>query len=52
MAKRKAEHNAALKNNTTPKTNLRETEFSAEFSYGEDRAKSANRNSQKGHHEK
>ncbi|KUP07677.1 stage 0 sporulation regulatory protein [Bacillus coahuilensis p1.1.43] len=48
MAKRKAEHNAAEKVNTTPKKNLQETkDFSAEFAADENVAKRANRNRQK-----
>ncbi|UZH07376.1 hypothetical protein [Heyndrickxia coagulans] len=36
MAKRKAEFDAAAKHNKTPKENLAETEFSAEFARGEE----------------
>ncbi|MED4964880.1 hypothetical protein [Heyndrickxia coagulans] len=48
MAKRKAECDAAAKHNKTPKENLAETEFSAEFARGEEAVKGANRNSKKG----
>jgi hypothetical protein len=48
LAKRKAQHDAAVKNNKTPLKNLEETEFSAEFAHGEDTAKGKNRNSYKG----
>ncbi len=48
MAKRKAEFNAAKKHTNTPKKNLQETEFSAEFSNGENPIKGANRNSKQG----
>jgi hypothetical protein len=48
MAKRKAEVDAALKNNQTPRKNLAESEFSAEFANGEETTKRANRNSKKG----
>ncbi|MGE8206680.1 hypothetical protein ACQKP0_19405 [Heyndrickxia sp. NPDC080065] len=48
MAKRKAEVNAALKNSHTPKKNLAESEFSAEFANGEESMKRANRNSKQG----
>lgn len=48
MAKRKAEYDAALKNNKTPRKNLNETEFSAEFARGENPLKGANRNSKHG----
>jgi hypothetical protein len=48
MAKRKAEVNAAEKHSKTPKKNLQESEFSAEFSQGEDPMKMANRNSKLG----
>ncbi|MEC1372839.1 hypothetical protein P9D39_00650 [Heyndrickxia oleronia] len=48
MAKRKAEVNAASKHNQTPKRNLAESEFSAEFASGEEAMKHANRNSKKG----
>ncbi|GIN83926.1 hypothetical protein J6TS2_03120 [Heyndrickxia sporothermodurans] len=48
MAKRKAEVDAALKHSHTPKKNIVETEFSAEFSAGEEAMKYANRNSKQG----
>ncbi|MBM7649350.1 hypothetical protein JOC78_002303 [Bacillus ectoiniformans] len=48
MAKRKAERNAAEKYSKTPKENIQDTEFSAEFANGEDAAKGANRNSKQG----
>ncbi|GER68146.1 hypothetical protein BpJC7_31120 [Weizmannia acidilactici] len=48
MSKRKAVFDAAVKNNQTPKENLAETEFSAEFARGEEAIKGANRNSKKG----
>nr|WP_295970205.1 hypothetical protein [uncultured Bacillus sp.] len=48
MAKRKAEFNATVKHSKTPKKNTRETEFSAEFSNGENPMKGANRNSKQG----
>lgn len=48
MAKRKAEHGAAIKHSKTPKKNLQEMEFSAEFSSGENAMKGANRNSKQG----
>lgn len=48
MAKRKAEKNALAKYTNTPKKNLQESEFSAEFSAGEDPGKFANRNSKQG----
>jgi hypothetical protein len=48
MAKRKAEANAALKHSHTPKKNIAETEFSAEYANGEEVMKHANRNSKKG----
>jgi hypothetical protein len=46
--KRKAEEDAAVKLSKTPKRNLRETDFTAEFSHGEDAIKGANRNSKHG----
>ncbi|BCB03122.1 hypothetical protein [Bacillus sp. KH172YL63] len=46
--KRKAQYDAAEKNNKTPLKNKQETEFSAEFTQGEDPAKGKNRNSSKG----
>jgi hypothetical protein len=48
MAKRKAEFDAVDKYSKTPKKNVAETEFSAEFSEGENRMKGANRNSKQG----
>lgn len=48
MAKRKAEFDAVDKYSKTPKKNLAESEFSAEFSEGENRMKGANRNSKQG----
>jgi hypothetical protein len=48
MAKRKAQHNAAEKNNKTPLKNKQETEFAAEYTHGEDASKGKNRNSAKG----
>ncbi|MEL3974139.1 hypothetical protein AAEO50_17785 [Rossellomorea oryzaecorticis] len=48
MAKRKAQHNAAEKNNKTPMKNKQETEFAAEYTHGEDASKGKNRNSSKG----
>jgi hypothetical protein len=48
MAKRKAERNALEKYTNTPKKNLQESEFSAEFAHGEDPGKFANRNSKQG----
>ena len=46
--KRKAEMNAVTKLSKTPKKNLQGTEFSAEFTHGEDSMKGANRNSKHG----
>jgi hypothetical protein len=48
MAKRKAQFDAVEKYSKTPKSNIQETEFSSEFSYGENPLKGANRNSKKG----
>lgn len=48
MAKRKAEHNAVEKYSKTPKKNLQESEFSAEFTNGENPMKGANRSSKQG----
>ncbi|MBP2239903.1 hypothetical protein J2Z40_000456 [Cytobacillus eiseniae] len=48
MAKRKAQFDAVEKYSKTPKKNLAETEFSAEFSQGENPMKGANRNSKQG----
>jgi len=46
--KRKAQWDAAEKNNKTPKKNKQETEVSSEFMNGEDPGKAANRNSKHG----
>jgi hypothetical protein len=46
--KRKAQMNAVNKLSKTPKKNLQETEFSAEFTHGENVMKGANRNSKHG----
>ncbi|MDQ0214853.1 hypothetical protein J2S13_001250 [Oikeobacillus pervagus] len=48
MAKRKAEHHAVEKYSKTPKKNIQESEFSAEFTHGENNAKHGNRNSKQG----
>lgn len=49
MAKRKAEYDAAEKNNKTPRKNLAEQkDFSAEFAQEENPAKAKNRNSKHG----
>jgi hypothetical protein len=49
MAKRKAEFNAVEKYSKTPHKNVQESEFSAEFSHGEDdHLRGANRNSKLG----
>jgi hypothetical protein len=48
VAKRKAEFDAVEKYSKTPKKNLQETEFSSEFSAGENPMKGANRNSKQG----
>jgi hypothetical protein len=48
MAKRKAEFDAVDKYSKTPKKNLAESEFSAEFSEGENPMKGVNRNSKQG----
>ncbi|AIE59431.1 hypothetical protein [Bacillus methanolicus] len=48
MAKRKAEVNAVEKYSKTPKKNLQESKFSAEFGQDEDPMKMANRNSKNG----
>jgi hypothetical protein len=48
VAKRKAEFDAVEKHSKTPKKNIQETEFSAEFSHGENPIKGANRNSKQG----
>ncbi|WP_445488607.1 hypothetical protein [Niallia sp. 03133] len=46
--KRKAEFNAVKKYSKTPKKNVQESEFSTEFSQGENPMKGANRNSNHG----
>ncbi|MBP3038408.1 hypothetical protein J9303_02670 [Bacillaceae bacterium Marseille-Q3522] len=48
MTKRKANFDAIDKYSKTPKRNIQEEEFSAEFSRGEDEMKGANRNSKLG----
>lgn len=48
MAKRKAKFDAVEKHSKTPKKNLEDTEFSAEFASGENPMKGFNRNSNKG----
>lgn len=48
MAKRKAERNAVEKHSKTPKENIAESDFTAEFAAGEDPMKGANRNSKRG----
>ncbi|MFB6465675.1 hypothetical protein ACE38V_02530 [Cytobacillus sp. Hz8] len=48
MAKRKAEFNAAVKHSKTPRKNIEDTEFSAEYIQGESGMKGANRNSKQG----
>ncbi|UII57155.1 hypothetical protein LS684_06855 [Cytobacillus spongiae] len=48
MAKRKAEHRVVEKYSKTPKTNTLQSEFSAEFSRGEEDMKGFNRNSKQG----
>lgn len=48
MAKRKAERNAVEKYTKTPHKNVQESEFSAEFTHGEEAIKGANRNSKLG----
>ncbi|NCU16440.1 hypothetical protein [Pallidibacillus pasinlerensis] len=48
MAKRKAERNAAIKHTKTPKKNIQETDFTAEFAQEENPMKGFNRNSKKG----
>jgi hypothetical protein len=48
MAKRKAERDALAKYTNTPKKNVQESEFSAEFASGEQPGKFANRNSKQG----
>ncbi|MED3551684.1 hypothetical protein [Cytobacillus praedii] len=48
MAKRKAQFDAVEKYSKTPKKNVAESEFSAEFSQGDNPMKGANRNSKQG----
>lgn len=48
MAKRKAEFDAVEKYTKTPKKNVQESEFSAEYTHGEEAIKGANRNSKLG----
>lgn len=48
MAKRKAERNAVEKYSKTPKKNVEQSDFTAEFAAGEDPMKGANRNSKQG----
>ncbi len=48
MAKRKAERDAAIKYSKTPKRNVNESEFSAEFTSEENTMKGFNRNSKQG----
>lgn len=48
MAKRKAERDAAEKYSKTPKKNVNESEFSAEFTSDENTMKGFNRNSKQG----
>lgn len=48
LAKRKAEFNAVEKYSKTPKKNLQDSEFSAEFTSEENAIKGANRNSKLG----
>lgn len=48
MAKRKAGVNAAEKYSKTPKKNIEESDFTAEFAREEDLMKGANRNSKQG----
>jgi hypothetical protein len=48
MAKRKAEFNAVEKYTKTPHKNVQDSEFSAEFTHGEDELRGANRNSKLG----
>lgn len=48
MVKRKAARDAVEKYAKTPKENIEETDYSAEFAAGEDPMKGANRNSQLG----
>lgn len=48
MAKRKSERNAVEKYSKTPRKNVMEQDFSAEFAAEENPMKGANRNSKKG----
>nr|WP_186324657.1 hypothetical protein [Paenibacillus bovis] len=48
MVKRKAERNAVEKHSKTPKKNIGESDYSAEFAAGESPMKGANRNSKQG----
>jgi len=48
MVKRKAKFDAVEKYSKTPKKNVAETEFSAEFMQGENPIKGANRNAKHG----
>jgi hypothetical protein len=48
MAKRKAQFDAVEKSSKTPKKNLAESEFSAEFAHADSPSKGANRNSNLG----
>ncbi|MGP7819148.1 hypothetical protein [Niallia sp. 01092] len=48
MVKRKAAFDAAEKYSKTPKKNVEESEFSTEFSQGENPIKGANRNAKHG----
>ncbi|MDQ0270815.1 hypothetical protein [Cytobacillus purgationiresistens] len=48
MAKRKAQNDAVEKYSKTPRANRQDTEFTAEFSNGENPMKGANRNSKQG----
>jgi hypothetical protein len=48
MAKRKAEFDAVEKYSKTPHKNVQQSEFSAEFTRGENDIKGANRNSKLG----
>lgn len=48
MAKRKAERNAVEKYSKTPKKNIQESDFTAEFAQEENPMKGFNRNSKQG----
>ncbi|MCU9595837.1 hypothetical protein OEV82_15640 [Caldibacillus thermolactis] len=48
MAKRKAERNAVEKHSKTPKKNIEQTDFTAEFAREENPMKGFNRNSKRG----